>query len=148
MATSTIQGELTALETVSTAELRERWRRTFRAPPPALSRDLLLRGLAYRLQEQAEGGLGKVTLRRLRAAAEELAATGTIEPPPILRPGTRLVREWHGRTHTVTVAETGFDYAGTTYRSLSEIARKITGAHWSGPRFFGLTKKRSEASHG
>jgi hypothetical protein len=67
---------------------------------------------------------------------------GRVAPDPglSLKPGARLVREWHGRTHTVTVAEDGFEYAGTTYPSLTKIAKKITGAHWSGPRFFGLVR--------
>ena len=67
---------------------------------------------------------------------------GRVAPDPglSLKPGARLVREWHGRTHTVTVAEDGFEHGGTTYPSLTKIAKKITGAHWSGPRFFGLVK--------
>ena len=89
------------------------------------------------------GGLGKATLRKLRTLAKTLRATGRVGPTPglSLKPGVRLVREWRGRTHTVTVTEDGFDYAGTSYPSLSNIAKKITGAHWSGPRFFGLLTK-------
>ena len=111
--------------------------------PPRISRDLLVLGIAYRLQEIEHGGLGKATLRKLRTLAKTLRATGRVGPTPSLslKPGARLVREWHGRTHTVTVTEDGFDYAGTSYPSLSKIAKKITGTHWSGPRFFGLLAK-------
>ena len=103
----------------------------------------MILGIAYRLQEIEHGGLGKATLRKLRTLAKTLRATGRVGPTPglSLKPGARLVREWHGRTHTVTVTKDGFDYAGTSYSSLSNIAKKITGAHWSGPRFFGLLAK-------
>ena len=108
--------------------------------PPRISRDLLVLGIAYRLQEIEHGGLGKATLRKLQTLAKTLRATGRVGPTPSLslKPGARLVREWHGRTHTVTVTEDGFEYAGASYPSLTKIAKKITGAHWSGPRFFGL----------
>ena len=124
-------------------ELRREWRRLYHNDPPRISRDLLILGIAYRLQEIEHGGLGKATLRKLRTLAKTLRATGRVGPTLglTLKPGARLVREWHGRTHTVTVTEDGFDYAGTSYPSLSNIAKKITGAHWSGPRFFGLLAK-------
>jgi hypothetical protein len=124
-------------------ELRSEWRRLYHDDPPRISCDLLILGIAYRLQEIEHGGLGKATLRKLRTLAKTLRATGRVGPTPSLslKPGARLVREWHGRTHTVTVTEDGFDYAGTSYPSLSNIAKKITGAHWSGPRFFGLLAK-------
>jgi hypothetical protein len=97
-------------------------------------------GLAYRRQEIEHGGLGKATLRKLQTLAKKLRTTGKIGPSPGLavKPGARLIRKWHGRTHTVTVTEAGFEYAGTSYSSLSQIAKRITGTHWSGPRFFGL----------
>ena len=103
----------------------------------------MILGIAYRLQEIEHGGLGKATLRKLRTLAKTLRATGRVGPTLglSLKPGARLVREWHGRTHTVTVTEDGFDYAGTSYPSLTTITKKITGAHWSGPRFFGLLAK-------
>ena len=105
-----------------------------------ISRDLLVLALGYRLQEIEHGGLGKSTRRKLQTIAKALRTTGRVGPTPSLslKPGARLVREWHGRTHTVTVTEDGFEYAGTSYPSLTKIAKKITGAHWSGPRFFGL----------
>jgi hypothetical protein len=124
-------------------ELRREWRRVYHNDPPRISRDLLVLGIAYRHQEIEHGGLGKATLRKLQTLAKALRATGRVGPTPSLslKPGARLVREWHGRTHTVMVTEDGFDYAGTSYPSLTTIAQKITGAHWSGPRFFGLLAK-------
>jgi Protein of unknown function (DUF2924) len=129
-------------------ELRREWRRLYHHDPPRISRDLLTLGIAYRLQEIEHGGLGKATLRKLRTLAKSLRTTGRVGPTPSLslKPGARLVREWHGRTHTVTVTEDGFEYAGAIYLSLTKIAKKITGAHWSGPRFFGLEAKAKEYS--
>ena len=131
-------------------ELRHEWRRAYKSDSPKISRDLLALGIAYRRQELEHGGLGKATLRKLRTLATALRTTGRIGPTPslTLKPGARLVREWHGRTHTVTVTEDGFDYAGTTYPSLTTIAKKITGAHWSGPRFFGLGAKGKNQPNG
>ena len=107
-----------------------------------MSRDLLMRGIGYRSQEIQHGELGKATRRKLKTLAKMFRTTGRVAPDPglSLKPGARLVREWHGRTHTVTVNEDGFDYGGMSYPSLTKIARKITGAHWSGPRFFGLVR--------
>ena len=121
-------------------ELRREWRRFYRSEPPRISRDLLMRGIGYRSQEIQYGGLGKATRRKLKTLAKMFRTTGRVAPDPglSLKPGARLVREWHGRTHTVTVNEDGFEYAGMSYPSLTKVARKITGAHWSGPRFFGL----------
>jgi hypothetical protein len=115
----------------------------------AISRDLLILGIAYRQQEIEHGGLGKATLRKLQTLAKTLHATGRIGPTPnlALKPGARLVREWRGRTHAVTVTEDGFEYGGASYPSLTKIAKKITGAHWSGPRFFGLLAKRNHQSN-
>ncbi len=116
-------------------------RRHYRtAPPPSLSRDLLLRAIAYRLQEQAHGGLSQTTKRALQALARSAGSEGGQAPAPVaaLKPGVRLVREWGGETHTVLVLPDGFEYQGGRYRSLTQIAKHITGAHWSGPRFFSL----------
>ena len=124
----------------SIKDLRREWRRLYHSEPPRISSDLLIRGIGYRLQEIEHGGLGKSTRRKLQTIARALRTTGRVGPTPgpNLKPGARLVREWHGRTHTVTVTEDGFEYAGSKYPSLTKIAKKITGAHWSGPRFFGL----------
>ena len=131
-----------ALDDASLDELRGEWRRLYRSEPPRISRDLLIRGIGYRLQEIQHGGLGKSTRRKLKTLAKMFRTEGRVAPDPglSLKPGARLVREWHGRTHTITVAEDGFEYAGMTYPSLTKIAKKITGAHWSGPRFFGLVR--------
>lgn len=150
---------LAALPGLGTVELRAEWCRLFRQTPPLLSRDLLVRALAHRTQELAHGGLTRTTQRRLRALAEAgtdadspgVGTSCTAAPaskPVTLSPGARLVREWGGRTHVVTVTPDGFEHAGQRYRSLSQIAEAITGAHWSGPRFFGLTGTRRAARHG
>jgi hypothetical protein len=136
--TGAIEGDRFRPRSLDLEELRREWRRLHHGEPPRISRDLLVLALGYRLQEIAHGGLGKSTRRKLQTLAKALRTTGRVAPTPSLKPGARLMREWHGRTHTVTVTEDGFDYAGTSYPSLTKIAKKITGAHWSGPRFFGL----------
>ncbi len=134
---------LEALPALSPDELRKEWRRLYRSQPPRLSRDLLVRAVAYRIQELRYGGLSKATSRKLAALVHARQSDGEIAPEAAqkIRAGARLVREWNGRTHTVTVEEEGFTYAGRNYRSLTAIAREITGAHWSGPRFFGLARR-------
>jgi hypothetical protein len=124
--------------------LRKEWRRLYRSQPPRLSRDLLIRTIAYRIQELRYGALSKATSRKLASLVEARVSGAelAIEGAQRIRAGARLVREWNGRTHTVTVEEEGFTYAGRNYRSLSAIARNITGARWSGPRFFGLAIKK------
>ena len=131
-------------------QLRREWRRLHDHDPPRISRDLLILGIGYRLQEIEHSGLSKATRRKLRTLAKTLRATGRVGSTPSLslKPGARLIREWHGRTHTVTVTEDGFEYAGTSYESLTKIAKKITGAHWSGPRFFGLPATGKERPSG
>jgi hypothetical protein len=142
-ATPASQSSQTVQARISLDELRDEWRRLYKIEPPKISRDLLVMGLAYRHQEIEHGGLGKATLRKLQTLAKTLRTTGKVGPSPGLavKPGSRLIREWHGRTHTVTVTEDGFEYGGRSYSSLTQIAKKITGAHWSGPRFFGLSAK-------
>lgn len=126
--------------------LRREWRRLYKSEPPKLSQDLLVLGIAYRRQEVEHGGLGKATLRKLQTLAQTLRTTGRVGPSPslALKPGARLIRQWHGRTHTVTVTENGFEYDGTSYSSLTQITKEITGSHWSGPRFFGLHAKGTD----
>ncbi len=124
-----------------------------RSVPKRANRDLLRRALAYHMQEQTEGGLSKSTRRRLaKLAGLNGENRAPISPHSVrLKPGSRLIREWHGVTHSVTVLGDGFDWRGTRYASLSQIARAITGARWSGPLFFGLRKTGSrarEATHG
>jgi hypothetical protein len=131
---------------LTTADLQIEWRRLYRAAPPTrLSRDLLVRGVAHKLQEQVYGGLSPDTRRRLRSLVEgpDKQNRPRAAPASPLKPGTKLVREWRGHVHTVNVLNDGFDYRGRRYRSLTQIARLITGVHWSGPLFFGLSKRRS-----
>jgi hypothetical protein len=134
--------KLPDFDSLSLDELRREWRRSYHHDAPKISRDFLIRGIGYRVQEIQHGGLGKATRRKLKTLAKMFRSEGRIASDPglSLKPGARLVREWHGRTHTVTVTEDGFEYAGTTYASLTKIAQKITGTHWSGPRFFGLMR--------
>ena len=144
--TRAIEAAINRIRSLGLEELRHEWRRLHHSEPPKISRDLLIRSIGYRLQEIEHGGLGKSTRRKLQTMAKALRTTGRLGPMPSLslKPGARLVREWHGRTHTVTVTEDGFEYAGTSYPSLTKIANKITGAHWSGPRFFGLPAAGAE----
>ena len=138
-----------ALEALTTADLQIEWRRLYRVMPPTrLSRDLLIRGIAYRVQEQAHGGLSLGTKRRLRSLSGGADRRGRVAAAPAftLKPGTKLVREWHEHAHMVSVLDDGFEYRGERYRSLTQIARRITGVHWSGPLFFGISKRRRAAS--
>src|SRR3954469_16694633 len=131
---STVESEISALEQAGVIALRAEWRRLFGGEPPRLSRDLLVRALAYRVQERALGGLSRPSLKRIRELADNPEVLGPLpDPAASLRPGAKLMREWHGRTHVVVVTDTGFDYAGSSYKSLTQIAKLITGAHWSGP---------------
>ncbi|MBV8399234.1 MAG: DUF2924 domain-containing protein [Acetobacteraceae bacterium] len=125
----------------STHELRLAWRQLHRTEPPqGLSRDLLIRALAHQLQEQSYGGTGPALRRRLHTLTGGREKRGaSFVPAVVLKTGTTLVRQWRGHTHAVLVRDDGFEYEGQPYRSLSVIAKRITGAHWSGPRFFGLT---------
>jgi hypothetical protein len=131
-----IESEITRLRSLALGALRRRWRAVFgRTPPAGLSKDLLRRMIAFRLQEQAFGGLDRQSLSFLNSFARHSAS-----PRRQLKPGTVLVRDYQGQCHTVTVARDGFDWQGTIYPSLSAIARAITGTAWSGPRFFALAR--------
>lgn len=139
--------EIARLEQLTLGALREEWRRIHQTSPPRrLSRDMLLRGISYKLQERIFGGLSKVVRRSLQVSGSSTVSSPATERQPrsMFKQGTRLVREWHGVTHTVVVLENGVEWRGKHYRSLSVVAREITGAHWSGPRFFGLTTERSD----
>lgn len=139
-----VQRRLEAICGLRPDELRKEWRRLYRSQPPRLSRDLLVRAIACRIQELRYGGLSKATSRKLAALVQARGSDEGITPKgaPRIRAGARLMREWNGRMHTVTAEEEGFTYAGRNYRSLTAIAREITGARWSGPRFFGLARKK------
>ena len=138
-----VSEEFTQLEDLTIFELRQEWRRLHQiAPPMRLSRDLLIRGILYKLQERALGGLSKSILRKLSQAGSESTTDKRSPAPPVaLKPGTRLVREWQGVTHTVLIHADGVEWKGERYASLSVVAREITGARWSGPRFFGLERR-------
>jgi hypothetical protein len=145
--TSALVHEIAALGQATAANLRERWRVLYRTePPPRISRDLLIRALAHRIQERALGGLKPSTRRLLAKAADDASARRPIElaPQPTLKSGTVLLREWHGTQHQVIVREDGIVFQGKPYTSLSKVAYRITGTKWSGPRFFGLKAKRQE----
>lgn len=130
-------------------ELRRLWTLQFGSEPlPRISRELLARAVAHRLQEGRLGGLSAKEQRQLERLGSDLARTGRIPVVPAAshRAGTRLVRQWHGQVHEVIVLDGSYLWKGERYRSLSDIARRITGARWSGPRFFGLTDAGSGAS--
>lgn len=146
-----VVAEMARLGVLTLFELRAEWRRLHRLQPPMrLSRDLLIRGIAYKLQERSLGGLSKSLMRKLepRGVASQDARTRKPRPPIALKPGTRLVREWHGVTHMVLVRADGVEWKGRRYQSLSVVAREITGAHWSGPRFFGLRSRSAPSEIG
>jgi hypothetical protein len=141
---------LKILPKMGKSALCKRWQELFNsAAPKHLRNEIMVRILAYRIQENAFGGLNTATRRRLKQIAISLENGNNklhVDQRPI-KPGTRLIREWRGKTHTVSVAETGYEFQGSRYRSLSEIARLITGTRWSGPLFFGL-KARSAKVEG
>ena len=154
---SKLKREIAQLSNLSRPELVERWRKIYRcAPPKGVKRGLLERAVAWHLQATHYGGLSPSVKRRLKQAVLEIGSDGSPTSPGtavatsvamgssphggnvLLPPGTRLIRDWHGKSHCVDVIENGFVFEGKTYSSLSAIARQITGARWSGPRFFGL----------
>jgi hypothetical protein len=139
---------LSRLPTLDIGELRQQWRGLYKTQAPVnLGRELLLRAVAYRMQEVALGGLRPARQRQLRQMAQQFNRIGAANTPPRpeLKPGTRLMREWQGRTYDVLVLDDGFSWQNTHYRSLSAIARQITGTAWSGPLFFGLKPNRTAA---
>ena len=131
-----LEDRLGALLTMPRKQLQQEWARVHGEPAPNLSADLLRLGIAYRLQEKTRRGLSRTAVFQLQ---EGRAGR------PAIKPGTRFVRSWNGRTVSVEAQADGFVFEDRVYPSLSAIAREVTGAHWSGPRFFGL---RGEAGHG
>lgn len=135
-----LAAEIEAISAMTIDQLRDLWRTKHRvAPPSALTKDLLLRALCYKIQEERLGGLDR-SLKRLLA---QVARSGA-SPAPRIKVGSVIVREHQGRVHEVIVTPEGFLWAGETYASLSTIARKITGTSWNGPRFFGLRGRAGE----
>ncbi len=142
MTSAELEREIDALADLARAELVERWRTHYRTDPPkGISRRLLIRAIAYEMQAKRYGGLKPATDRRLRMFANGTANGdhGGHKTAPTLQSGARLVREWNGSTHVVEIVEGGYVWNGDRHQSLSAIALAITGARWSGPRFFGLT---------
>lgn len=131
---SKLNFELDRLATLSPAELRAEWLTAYGEEPPLLSPALLRIGIAYRWQEKSIGKLPSHMAKRLEGS-------GSTKPTITFSPGTQIVRSWNGRTLSVAVTESGFLFEDRTYRSLSAIAREVTGAAWSGPRFFGLQEQ-------
>lgn len=131
-----LKKRLAALDDMTASDLGSEWERVLGMPAPGLSAELLRMGIAWKLQERQYGGLDRPA-REMLDAPDEVKARQVRQRR--LAPGTRLVRDWHGVGHSVTVVEDGFLHDGRHWRSLTAIARHITGAKWSGPRFFGLT---------
>lgn len=131
-----IDREIAALDALDRSALLQRWRSAFgREAPPRLSRALMEKAIAYEIQVRAFGGLSARTIRALKAAAKPTTALPSHRSPGS---GARLVREWNGALHEVDIVDDGYIWRGQRYRSLSAIALAITGAKWSGPRFFGI----------
>jgi hypothetical protein len=156
----TVLQQVAALRKMPLEALRQRWRALFGADAPGYSAEHMVRRLAYRLQELRYGGLADAAREKLAQTVEETGAAGAGRSARRKRkavnmpaPGTRLVREWRGKRHEVTVCHDGtFEYAGNRFRTLSAVAKAISGQHCSGPRFFGLAgpgkSQRSEDPHG
>jgi hypothetical protein len=141
----TVLAQLAALKMAPVGDLKQKWRELFEGEPPPYNRHYLESRLAYRIQELAYGGLSPETLERLDALADELEGKCTKRRSSLQnRPtaGTRLIREWRGIEHSVTVRQEDFEYQGRPYKSLSAIARLITGTRWNGLVFFGLKNQR------
>ena len=135
-----LEAKVARIEAMSSKERKAEWhRRMGTVAPPAFGSGLLARALAHEVQAKALGGLSKADLKRLAG----FGAFARLDPSTgVVKPGTWLSRTWHGQVYQVVVLEAAFEYRGERFSSLSEIARRITGAHWSGPRFFGLKSPR------
>lgn len=132
--------KLKSIEAMDREALLAEWPRHFRMPPRSTRRDHLLAEISYHLQTRALGGISTTVKNKL----ERMAFGGQSQHQGkfTMHAGSRLVREWNGRNHTVIVHADGYEYEGERYRSLSKVATTITGAHWSGPLFFGLKKQK------
>jgi hypothetical protein len=143
--------EVGSLSTLGSKSLKDKWQTLYGAEPPRqISRALMLRAIAYRIQEKSLGGLKPATRRLLMQFAHDGANGSALAAAPsrAVQPGAVLVREWRGISHQVSVLEKGFCFRGERYRSLSEVAREITGTRWSGPLFFGLKRSQEELRNG
>ena len=143
-AAGAIEAELIKLTLLPISDLRKIWKERLDGEPPAVrSREVMVRLLGWRLQAEALGGLDVASERKLREIGDALERTGTYRPKlrRDLSPGIVITREWKGVVHKVSVTDQGFEYEGRHFKSLSDVARTITGTRWSGPRFFGLEQK-------
>ena len=137
-----IEEQINQLRMMNPAQLKNEWRRVCKGTPPAsYTTDLLMRGIANRIQEKANGGLSAEIRRELDSLATIGKSRPAQAPRVQLRPGNRLVRRWRGATYSVDVTREGFMFQERRYASLSTIATEITGTRWSGPRFFGLREQ-------
>ena len=140
-----LANDIASLSDLNTMSLRQRWAELFDIEPATrISRDLLIRAIAWRMQEKAHGGLSKAAQHQLARHADEFRSLGSmsVSSGADYKPGTKLIREWQGKVHEVVILDDGYIWSGKKYRSLSEIARGITGTRWSGPRFFGTEAPR------
>jgi len=142
-----IAGQIAQLRGFSRQRLLEMWQKLYKKTVPlGIRREIMVPILAYKIQENAYGGLKPATraeLRRIARSLEKSTASTRLRIRPRIKPGSRLLRRWRGEMHEVFVADLGYEYRGASYRSLSEIARKITNTRWSGPAFFGLKSASS-----
>jgi hypothetical protein len=147
--TNSVLAQLAAMKGAPASALKIKWRALFDTEPPPYNRRFLETRLAYRIQELAYGGLKKETVERLRMLAKQYdgkpSSRPNIRPDRLPIAGTQLIREWHGIQHRVTVRGDDFEYQGRPYKSLSAIAREITGVRWNGWVFFGLKNHRGTA---
>ena len=145
---ASLADQLAGLATLSQTQLRAEWRKYHKGQlmPAGLGRDLASRAIGWQMQERVRGGLSPATARELKRLTKQLRETGDIDLAKDiqLKPGTKLVRKWHGSLYEVLAVEGGFQFQDRHYRSLTPIAKEITGTAWSGPRFFGLKEKSDE----
>jgi hypothetical protein len=144
MPNSSTTGQLSSLPELDKSALSKIWQQLFTTdPPPKMRKELMVQFVGYRMQEQEFGALSNSSHRRLRELAGEIEvnSNANVSQRPAIKPGTRLIRQWNNQVHIVNVEEGNYEYRGSRYESLSEIARLITGTRWSGPLFFGLKIK-------
>lgn len=148
MTDTNIIKRVSALPTMTTSQLKSMWRELYDVDPPPYDKRFLIKRLAYRLQELAYGGLSAQVGKRLKSLARDESLIGRGRPAGDGRPitGTRLIREWKGVDHCVTVLVDGFEYQGRPFRSLSAVARAITGTRWNGWTFFGVRRSQKEVN--
>lgn len=140
---TSLEEQIVLLPAMPPAQLRALWREVWRRPAPDIGFDLLRRGIAWKLQARVHGDLPSHVKREIDGVLTRLRRGDAVAPArPSLRPGTRLVREWQGKTYQVVVLERGYEFDGRHYRSLTQIAWAITGAHQSGLRFFGIQPRK------